>query len=263
MAQTATSDRYAYYQTHGFLIAPRVVPEELAERAAAGALDVLSGRYDLGEPALWGLFRPDMVGKKLVKVNDAHRSNKALRELVCHPELGRLAAEATGAERVQVWTSQLIHKPSNVNEAGNIGWHQDMAYWERWQGEVFTAWVALGDVTADSGPMRFVDGSHRWGDIGNANHFTEHDLDRQKREIAQGGMKWEEVSAVLPPGGVSLHHRHTIHGSGPNTSGRIRLSIAIHLCTEKSGLRPDDQGHYYADLHDEVLCPVIYGKDKG
>ena len=71
----------------------------------------------------------------------------------------------------------------------------------------------------------------------------------------------EEVAAVLPPGGVSFHHRLTVHGSGPNLAAGPRVSFAIHFRTEKSGLRPgtkwQDAG-YLNDFNDPVGSPVCY-----
>ena len=68
---------------------------------------------------------------------------------------------------VQVWWTQLLYKPPQAAAPTNttIGWHQDRSYWGAWEegSELFTAWVALSDVTAESGPMKFVRGSHRWG----------------------------------------------------------------------------------------------------
>jgi hypothetical protein len=74
-------------------------------------------------------------------------ANRAIRELISHPALGALAAEVTGARRVQVWWVQLLYKPPTTGGQGgtSIGWHQDRHYWQVWEegSELFTAWVAL------------------------------------------------------------------------------------------------------------------------
>src|SRR5207248_3541703 len=135
-------------------------------------------------------------------------------ELVSHPTLGALAAEITGARWVQVWWVQLLYKPPTDPEgmgSTNVGWHQDRHYWQVWEegSELFTAWVALSDVTAASGPMRFVRGSHRW-DLLEGSDFYGQDHNAQRERIPVPPVAaWEEVPALLPPGGVSFHHNLT------------------------------------------------------
>ena len=48
--------------------------------------------------------------------------------------------------------------------------------------ELFTAWVALSDVTAEAGPMRFVRGSHGWGLLDDGGFYRQ-DLDDQRDAI--------------------------------------------------------------------------------
>ena len=56
------------------------------------------------------------------------------------------------------------------------------------------------------------------------------------------GQRWEEVSALLLPGGVSTYHHLVFHDSGPNQSDRPRRSLAIHMHSE--GSRPADGGSH-------------------
>jgi hypothetical protein len=164
------------YEREGYYIGADVFSERETEQAYIGAMEVFDGKYDLaGEPA-WGKFKREQVGRSLVKVNDAHIANRSLRSIVCSPKLGKWAAAITGAHMLQVFATQLIHKPSHVNASGNIGRHQDRAYWNHMDGNVFTAWVAFSDVTEDSGPMVFVKGSHRWGEEADANNFDDKNL---------------------------------------------------------------------------------------
>jgi len=142
-----------------------------------------------------------------------------------------------------------------------VGWHQDKHYWPYWEGEVFTAWVAVSDVRADCGPMRFVRGSNHWGYLEGGDFFGSDD-ERQRSKIpVPDGAEWVEVPAILPPGAVSFHHRLTLHASGPNTSDRPRRSFAIHLRTEKSkpifGMQ-EAADYYISHLDDPVMAPVLY-----
>ena len=86
-----------------------------------------------------------------------------------------------------------------------------------------------------------------------------HEAQRKEIEVPDGE-SWDEVSAILSPGGISFHDNLTYHGSGPNLSGAPRRSFAVHLRTEKS--RPVDnlRTGLTAFIDTPTHCPVIYGR---
>jgi len=257
MLQTIVSAR-EQFETDGFYLAPSaVIPRELIERVIPHMDAVMDCQYETGKPPEGRCWNPGDSPTKLRKINDTHICDRTIYELVTHPALGKLAAEVTGARMVQVWATQLLYKPPSP-ELGNVGWHQDRQYWKYWDGEVFTAWVAVSDVTAASGPMKLIRGSHKWGEREGGDFFAQ-DMDAPRRAFeSQTGGKWEEAQAVLPPGGVSFHHRFTVHGSGANLSQTARRSFAIHMRTEKS--TPAQSCYYTTNLDDKMLRPVIYQK---
>ena len=162
---------------------------------------------------------------------------------------------------VQVWWVQLLLKPPGRAGApgANVGWHQDRNYWQVWKGgsELFTAWVALSDVTPQAGPMRFVRGSHPWGLTGRSDFYgQDHDAQRGEIPVPEGEC-WEEVPAILPPGGVSFHHCLTFHGSGPNLTAEPRRSFAIHMRTEKSHPVGGARQGLTKFIDDPASCPII------
>ncbi len=155
----------------------------------------------------------------------------------------------------------MLYKPPGGAATGNVGWHQDRQYWKYWEegSELFTAWVALSDVTEEAGAMRFAIGSHRWGFLDKGNFFTSSQAVPVK---APEGEKWLETPGVLSPGGVSFHHCLTYHGSGPNLSASPRISLALHLRTDQSRPKPGDDHFYVSHLDDPKMWPVIYDRSK-
>ena len=73
------------------------------------------------------------------------------------------------------------------------------------------------------------------------------------------GERWEEVPALLPPGGVSFHHNLPYHGSSPNRTTAPRRSFAIHLRTERSAPVDGARRGLTQFIDDPSYCPVIYG----
>jgi ectoine hydroxylase-related dioxygenase (phytanoyl-CoA dioxygenase family) len=252
------------YAADGFYLHREpLFPADLIRRAVAGQDALRAGEYETGVPPQPSYWNPGDDPRKLCKIEMSQVANRAIMELVAHPAIGELAAAVTGAQWVQLWWVQLLVKPpADPEGAGQtkIGWHQDRHYWQIWEegSELFTAWVALTDVTPDAGPMRFVRGSHRWGYLGQSDFYgQDHDAQREQIPVPRGAA-WEEVAAILPPGGVSIHHNLTFHASGPNHSGAPRRSFAIHLRTERSRPVDDARKGLTAFLDDPSYCPVIY-----
>lgn len=263
-----TDDHAIQYRRDGYLIADRpIFPADVVERAVQGMDAIRRGEYDTGRPPAGSMWNPGDDPDKLCKIEQPQFASRSVRELLCYPALGELAAAITGATMVQAWWVQLLYKPPAPPSGGaaatgtNVGYHQDRYYWGVWEegSELFTAWAALSDVREESGPMKFVRRSHRWG-FRNEGDFFAQDLEGQRQAIGvPEGERWEEATAILPPGGVSFHDNLTFHGSGPNVSGQPRRSFAIHLRTQNS--RPvDNRREGLTQFIDDLeVCPVIYG----
>jgi hypothetical protein len=253
------------FDTDGYYISDGpIVPSEMVVAAVQGMDAIRAGRYDRGRQPLESRWKPGDDPNLLCKIEQPQFVNQAIFDLVRTPALGQLAAEVTGAAWVQIWWAQLLYKPSAAPEQNAptaIGWHQDRSYWSSWKDEsrLFTAWLALSDVEANCGPMRFLRGSHRWGHQEGLSAFDDGDLDRQREAITQRGLAWDEVPVLLPAGGVSFHDRLTFHGSDVNESGRPRRSLAIHMRTEQSEPNPESDNRHCDYLDDPSLCPAIYG----
>ena len=256
-----TAQAKAFYETAGYFLAPPLVDQDLISRAVPRMDAVVEGHYATGDAPM-PQWKPGDDSSKLRKIDQAHIADPVLFELVSQSAIGAWAAALTGAEMVQVWAIQMLFKPPSTaatGALGNVGWHQDWQYWHPWwqpESELFTAWLAVSDVREESGPMRFVPESQRWGFLDQGNFF---DGDLRREDIAvPPGQIWREDAAILPPGGVSFHHRLTYHGSGPNTSHSPRRSFAIHLRTEKSAPVLGCDEYYVSHLDNPAICPVIY-----
>lgn len=233
-----------YYKSEGYCLTGPIIPNEMVTAAVAHMNAVIDGTYETGKPPLSVNWRPGDDPAKLIKVDQPQAADETLAELITHPAIGRWAAALHGAPEIYAWAVQLLYKPSSETRAANVGWHQDDDYWQSWwDGEVFTCWLALSDVSALSGPVRFVKGSHLWGFQGRGDFF-EGDLRavRERYRVPEG-KSWQEDPAVLAPGAASFHHRLTLHGSGPNLTDEPRRGLAIHLRTHRARELPGSAWH--------------------
>lgn len=249
----------ADYERDGFCIAPPLLERDLIPDAHAVMDRVIQGEYATGVKPMSVNWAPGSDPSQIVKIDQPQMGDHAITEMIRSTRIGEVAAALTGADMVQAWAVQLLFKPPVGAAHSNVGWHQDDDYWsEWWDGEVFTCWLALSDVTEDAGPLRFVRGSHRWGFLASGNFFAA-DLDglREKFSVPDDE-EWTEVRAPMPAGTGSFHHRRTIHGSGPNTSTGPRRSYAVHLRTEKSRELGAGPAIYSEQLTDPAISPVLF-----
>ncbi len=258
------SERHDLYIRDGFhLQTEPVLSSACVARAVAGMDQIRAGIYDTGEAPEPSPWQPGDDPALLCKIELPQKASRGIRALVSDTGLGAYVAEVTGAEAVQVWWTQLLYKPSaTVRSAPVIGWHQDRFFWRSWteDSDLFTAWVALSVVDADAGPMKFVRGSHHWG-FRAQGAFQTDDIETTRAMITvPAGERWQEVAALLPPGGVSTHHHLVFHGSAPNRSGRPRRSLAIHMRTQNSAPVAGQRAGLTRYIDNLDYCPVIFGQ---
>jgi ectoine hydroxylase-related dioxygenase (phytanoyl-CoA dioxygenase family) len=220
----------AAYREHGFWLSDVVLRDEMLDAAERGMQRFYAGERDRPGPASLERdgWRPEH-GDGLRKNDYASLRIDELAALVAHPAIGAIAARLSGAPCIRLWHDQLLFKPVDATgRPANVGWHTDHQYWQTCTSlEMLTAWVPFHDVDATSGSITFIVGSHR----GRADglDFFDQDLNRQETALAAAGRALVKVPAVLKRGQISFHHCRTVHGSGPNHSGKPRRSLAIHL----------------------------------
>ena len=249
------------YEEQGFYFSPVLFEEDSLTDAIRHQDLVVSGQYETGISPRKPFDSSKATPGTLVKIDSSHRADLTIRQFVSNPALGTWAAAITGARWVQVWAVQLLVKPGLGADEAKVGWHQDRNYWGVWEeeSEIFTAWVALTDVKDDCGPMVYVRGSHKWGFLDQGNFFDTTHGSFQDTINTPEGSRIEAVPVLLNAGQVAFHHKLTFHGSHPNTSGHPRRSFAIHMRTENSWPRKDQDSALTADLDDCDMNPVIFG----
>lgn len=145
-------------------------------------------------------------------------------ELVRHPRVLDAVEDLLGPDILCWSTSFFIKEPRTPDY---VSWHQDATYWGLDPDDVVTAWVALSDAPVESGAMEFIPGTHRAGQLPHADTFGEHNLLSRGQEIAVRVDVDQAVEVPLRAGEMSLHHVKLAHYSGPNTSDKRRVGLAI------------------------------------
>jgi ectoine hydroxylase-related dioxygenase (phytanoyl-CoA dioxygenase family) len=132
---------------------------------------------------------------------------------------------------VRLYEDSVLVKEPGTQE--RTAFHQDLAYFHLTGDQICTTWVPLDTVTADTGAVRFVVGSHLDRTEYRPNLFVT-TMSLPGTEGAEvpdyDEMKGEAriISFDTEPGDLTVHHARTIHGANGNASAtRRRRAISV------------------------------------
>lgn len=215
------------FRTRGFIQIPRITSDEELEWLGK-VYDALftekrgsyrGGYFDLarpydsdGEDLLPQIIAPEARFPELTKTSFWQNGKKLARAL-----LGVQEGEIRG------W-GHMIRKPPRVGES--LPWHQDEAYWDpAFDYCALGCWMPLDNATIESGCMSMIPGSHL-GEILPHRHINDDPNVHGLETIEIPARAAEAVPLPTPAGGAVLHHRRTLHMSGPNVSDHVRRAYA-------------------------------------
>lgn len=138
-------------------------------------------------------------------------------------------------------TALLAHDMSFNKTAGGgvTRLHQDLPYhpWDRVGG--VTVWISLVDQSADTGPIHFLERSHREGPLGFADPSVDLlDTYPQLRSLDRGG------PATMSAGDATVHFDLVVHGSDPNTTDSDREAWALRYMRADTVYNGVSHQHY-------------------
>ncbi|MEM7406390.1 MAG: phytanoyl-CoA dioxygenase family protein [Pseudomonadota bacterium] len=187
----------------------------------------------LREHAEDALNAPGRLGRNLSADDDPGRffsetflwhRHAGFKDFVHSSPAAELVADLWGAAGINIIFDQLLIKEPGTREP--TVWHHDLTYWPVRGEQVATLWLALDEVTAETGAMEFVCGSHRWGQryhpIAFAGHST---YDTDEPEVPDIDALRDELDFVqydYAPGDCTIHHGMLVHYAGGNQSASQR-----------------------------------------
>ena len=233
------------YDQHGFVIVRQLLKHtdfaELRENLDRYVRDVVPTLPD-ADAFYQDRSRPETL-KQLQRMGvDAY-----FRDYLQHAAWMRLA-EALVGEPVTADQPEWFNKPPGTNHVTPP--HQDNYYFCLAPSNVVTIWMAVDDVDAENGCLRYVAGSHRRGFRAHAKSrilgFSQGIIDYTPDDFTR------EVAIPLQPGDVVAHHGMTIHRADANMSAtRHRRSFAIVFKGESCQRDEAAYGRYLASAREQ------------
>lgn len=245
ISYTPTPQDIAEYEEKGYWISPQLIDNDHIARLDRAMERLFAGERD-GE---WSYFDGNQVTLPsdpyaLRRVVNGWWVNDVIRDTVLDAGLGKICAALMKVPGVRLWSDQVILKPGQGKDGnaqtGNVGWHQDYAYWSITDSpNMLTAWIALQDTDLTNGGMRTLVGSHRWGLIKDSDTFFDSDLEALREKFStKVNAPWIDEPCLLKAGQVSFHHALCFHGSGENLTDQPRRAIVGHYMPDGAKYKP-------------------------
>jgi ectoine hydroxylase-related dioxygenase (phytanoyl-CoA dioxygenase family) len=207
------------------------------EEAVAGdaAADLSAMGRDLAAAGATRTVDPAVRGTagRFVAGTDHWCADPRFLEFAVRSPLGALVAALLDVDDVWLYEDSVLVKEPGTEE--RTAFHQDMAYFHLAGDAVCTTWVPLDPVTAETGAVRYVVGSHLDRTRYRPNLFVTTmaipgtagaEVPDYERVEVRGDARI--VSFDTEPGDVVVHHARTIHGAHANASAiRRRRAISV------------------------------------
>jgi hypothetical protein len=210
----ASDDEAVFFHEHGWVRLGRLIEPDLAAELRERALRQLDARSRSHET---------LVDQAFGQSRDIAAGDELFGALTLSPGMGRTAVRLLrGVRAVRVQVTNLLVK--EAGEHGATEFHQDFPWMPMDRSAMLTVWLALADVPADMGSLRFYSGSHRHGLLGRS--FTRPGDDQLSQH------PWLKELELSPPldlkaGDATVHHALTVHGAPANRRDRPRLSFTV------------------------------------
>ena len=190
---------------------------------------------------------------------------QGVRRFCLAPRFGAIAARLLQVPAVRIFHEQALFKQPGGSDSH---WHQDQYYWPLATDRSLGLWMPLVDCSRQMGTIRFVRGSHRYGDLAgrdisdeSAHHFDEF-IARERLDICQ--------TEALAAGDCTFHLGWTVHGAPANHSDAMREAMIVtfypdgtRVDTLSNPSRVNDARVYLGgrkpgELADSELNTVVY-----
>ena len=210
-----SEEQVARFWRDGFIVLPGVLSDEEVAAYAPVIRDTAMARYRANG------MQPGSGGAFLQTLN-MRFDNDGMRRFCLSRRFGGIVAALTRSAAVRIYHEQALFKPPGGTDSH---WHQDQYYWPVATDRAVGLWTPLVDCTEEMGAMRFVVGSHRYGNL-SGTHISDESARFFDDFIAREGLQVYQVPRMAA-GDCSFHLAWTVHGAPGNRSQQMREAMVV------------------------------------
>jgi len=231
-----TTRQRQFYEENGFVVIPKLVPEDLLDHCRERFLDIVDGKVAKGGITMMR----DVSLKDSVGISNERRVNK-IQDFVWDEELSKFVTFPQVLDVVQCFTgpdiramhTMLINKPPDSGKkTSRHPMHQDLHYFPfRPSNRIVCAWTAMEKVDEDNGCLVVLPGTHH--KVG----LLQHDYPNWEGGVnamyhgVRGFENEKKMALHMNKGDTVFFHPLLIHGSGANRTSRFRKAISCHYAS--------------------------------
>lgn len=253
IVRAVTDDEVGFYREHGWVRLPRLIDPRHAATLRERAEPLIE---PVGGPPSSDVDRA-FGQRRYLAEKDA-----AFGAVAFGAEMGSNASRLlVGDKRIRVQIDNLLVKEPAGGGHGETRFHQDFPWMPMDRSSMLTVWIALVDIPAAMGSMRFYDGSHRYGTLGRTFVRDGDDAPNQQPWLAELGTS---PPLDLAPGDATVHDCLMIHGAPANRTDAVRVSYAITyfdadaLYTGTPYAQTDELGLTVNEPFDHPRFPLVH-----
>lgn len=258
-----TDEQVAAFQRDGVALLRGVLSPEEVARLQGAAERIIARPTALGADLTPAGKQGRFFGDYFV-----WRQDPDFRWLALESALPAIAQRLMATRKVNlVWDHLLIKEPHTNVETP---WHHDQPYAWCDGTQNCSFWVSLDHVTAESGAVEYIRGSHKWGRWFQAVSFNptrayQNEEFEPMPDIEGARNDYDIVCFDTQPGDVVVQHLLTVHHAPGNATARRRRAVAVryagddatYAVRKKNPPLPVPVGLQAGDPLDSELFPVV------
>jgi ectoine hydroxylase-related dioxygenase (phytanoyl-CoA dioxygenase family) len=235
-----TADESARYRRDGHILLRGIAsPEELAHfrPLIMSLVEEIARTRDIH-------VRLDDLSPLFTEVSNVWRRSEAIRAFILAERFARVAAELMGVKAVRLYHDQALIKDPG---ASPTPWHKDHYSWPLATHHTIKMWLALSDISAETGGMVFATGSHH------SALFPEVPYSKNLQEIFCRVIKDHQIptpSYAMQAGDATFHSGDTLHSTLENSSPSRREVLSIIYYADATRVMIPDHEHRRVDLQE-------------
>jgi ectoine hydroxylase-related dioxygenase (phytanoyl-CoA dioxygenase family) len=206
----------------GFVILRDVIPQDMRDLLAVGI------EKAMGNPGPTSKEYAEEGKGRFFTDHHMRRRVDEFQQFLDQSPVRELGAQLMRTKKLNLFDEHLLVKEPGTDNP--TYWHQDLPYYELAGTQIISLWMPLDPVSADSGAVSFVRGSHRWGKlyqpikIGLGNLVEEAEVfDGPAPDIAGEPDKYDIVTFdEMQPGDCLAFQAAVLHYAAPNTTQSTR-----------------------------------------